>query len=373
MADSTDDVFKEPSPAKLHDAFFRDMMTNRKVQRQFLENYLPASLKEGLDWDKLRNAPDHFVTADWSHRNADLLFELHRHGQTFYFYLLLEHQSKPDPLMPLRLLEYQIQIWRRHIKKHRNHRLPYIHAMVFYTGKDAYRYSLSIKELIDGPADLVEALWNQPFALIDLKQQDFTRLANYAHLSALLGGFRMQFLPSESELVQVLAEIQGNLPLVDAELLFDILLKYLFHLRDDVEPERLAEEASKQNVETLRSRFMSVAQRLIKKGFEDGVDIGMEKGVNIGIEKGVNIGIEKGVNIGIEKGVNIGIKKGVDIGIEKGVNIGVDKGRAMRDRELVQQFFSTGQDVDTIAKLLGLELSTVQRYLIVEAPSDQSE
>ncbi|MBF6180931.1 Rpn family recombination-promoting nuclease/putative transposase [Nocardia otitidiscaviarum] len=51
-------------------------------------------------------------------RYSDLLFGTRLDGHEALVYPLVEHQNRPDPLMPLRILEYLVAIWNRYLVDH---------------------------------------------------------------------------------------------------------------------------------------------------------------------------------------------------------------------------------------------------------------
>jgi predicted transposase/invertase (TIGR01784 family) len=93
-------------------------------------------------------------------------------GSEAYIYLLLEHQSSPDPLMAFRLLEYTVQAIEQHIRKHRTTKIPLIYPLVVYHGKLPFRHSNNINDLVDAPRELVDNYFLKPFQLLDLGKID---------------------------------------------------------------------------------------------------------------------------------------------------------------------------------------------------------
>src|SRR4051812_6268493 len=74
-------------------------------------------LAERLDFTRAERLNRTFVPADFRKRESDVIFRVPFLGDAatglrqVWVYVLLEHQSKPDPLMGLRLYLYQGQIW----------------------------------------------------------------------------------------------------------------------------------------------------------------------------------------------------------------------------------------------------------------------
>lgn len=70
-----------------------------------------------VDFDRLQLVRTSFVARDFRHVEADVVLRDRgqRPGRSLvWLYVLLEHQSRPDRLMPLRLLDYLVQIIKGH-------------------------------------------------------------------------------------------------------------------------------------------------------------------------------------------------------------------------------------------------------------------
>jgi hypothetical protein len=82
--------------------------------RDLLADALPE-IAARFDFDHVETVPRTFLLDDWRRRESDLLFRLPFASQpdgeparSALICLLIEHQSKPDPLMPLRTLLYAV-------------------------------------------------------------------------------------------------------------------------------------------------------------------------------------------------------------------------------------------------------------------------
>src|SRR5260221_8156304 len=72
---------------------------------------------EVIDFDRMTPQPTDFIARDFRHVEADVVLRAparrlpgQRGRRTVIIYILIEHQSEPDRLMPLRLLDYVTQI-----------------------------------------------------------------------------------------------------------------------------------------------------------------------------------------------------------------------------------------------------------------------
>ena len=114
-------------------------MTTHRVEdfaRQFPENGLKLLLQQPLnvrdllriaryqhtnaiDFDRLQLDPTTYVQRDYRHLESDVVLRgpLRSGRQTLLIYLLIEHQSEPDRLMPFRVLEYTLSIYRGQLRE----------------------------------------------------------------------------------------------------------------------------------------------------------------------------------------------------------------------------------------------------------------
>ena len=83
-----------------HDKYFRSAMSNKNVAIEFFNNLYLAKIN----------------------------------GDKGFLYLLVEHQSKADRLMPFRVLEYACRIMRQDLNNGKKS-LPIVIPLVFITGK----------------------------------------------------------------------------------------------------------------------------------------------------------------------------------------------------------------------------------------------
>jgi predicted transposase YdaD len=105
-----------------------------------------------------------------------------------YLYLLTEHQSSPQKLMPLRILRYQLAIIMQHLQTHpKSTILPVVFPILFFQGqKDQkpYPFSLNIFDLFND-IELAKKTLAQPAYLIDITRFSYDELKKH-RLAALM-------------------------------------------------------------------------------------------------------------------------------------------------------------------------------------------
>ena len=140
----------------IHDRTFKNAMSHISVARDFFDHYLPTAIRDIIDFDTLDPQPNSYIDKELDELRSDVLFAVNIADHSGYLYLLCEHQSDLDPLMPFRLWGYMIKIWEEHLKKTKDKKLPLIFPMVFYHGKAVYSGPRTLKTLIQGPEDIIQ-------------------------------------------------------------------------------------------------------------------------------------------------------------------------------------------------------------------------
>ena len=167
-----------------HDRYFRAQMANPKVAKEFFEANLPDFLKKDVDLSTLQLRQDSFIGDDLRQKIADLLFEVSIKGQKGYFYILAEHQTQPQKLMPFRMLQYMISIQKQHLEENKTNVLPFVFPILVYAGKTKYTYSMDLFSLFGPHEDLARKVWTNPYPLIDLTQIPDEKLEPYLYFGA---------------------------------------------------------------------------------------------------------------------------------------------------------------------------------------------
>jgi predicted transposase YdaD len=142
-----------------HDAVFRRVLGEPTNAASQLQAVLPAGLTGRLDLNKLTRVPGSFVDAELRWRHSDLLFTAPLEHQEAFIYILVEHQSSPDPLMAFRILRYLIRIWDRYLAEHPEAtRLPAVIPLVVHHNRRPWTGPTDIRQLLDLDPDTAEAV-----------------------------------------------------------------------------------------------------------------------------------------------------------------------------------------------------------------------
>jgi hypothetical protein len=136
--------------AQPHDALFRFVFGKPVHAASELRAVLPAALVDRLDLASLHPVNGSFVDEELTNRHCDVLMRTRLDGREAFVYVLIEHQSSPDPIMPLRMLRYLMRIWDRWLEENpKAKRLPMIVPLVVYQGSRRWTYPVELSELLD--------------------------------------------------------------------------------------------------------------------------------------------------------------------------------------------------------------------------------
>jgi predicted transposase YdaD len=130
-----------------------------------------------VDHDSLARERGSFIDRELADQHVDLLFRARlRVGRRGRVFLLLEHQSTVDEVMPRRVLSYQTRIWDRcHRDRPRARRLPPVLAVLVSHDPGGWTAPRAFQALFDPAALAIPALAAQiphcSMVVMDLTQQ----------------------------------------------------------------------------------------------------------------------------------------------------------------------------------------------------------
>lgn len=153
-----------------HDRYFRSSMTDLRIAKDFFNHYLPEKIKDKIDLDSLQLCKESYINKQLKLDITDMLYSVNIEQQMGYIYLLIEHQSSVDLLMPFRMIKYSCDIMDHHIKQNNTTILPLIVPMVFYHGKKPYPANRDVIDLFGENKALAAEILFKPFQLIDIGQ-----------------------------------------------------------------------------------------------------------------------------------------------------------------------------------------------------------
>lgn len=266
------DLFTAQQP---HDAFAKAIFAQPERATALFQQHLPPALVQRIDWQTLRLMPTAFVRKELAQTQSDLLFSVQASGRELRLYLLLEHQSTPDPWMPLRLLEYMVEVLREHRTKV-GQPLPIVVPFVLNQGPEAWtistRFAAMYGELGDLDAALRPFLLTFEYVLLDLTRADpgaeERDVANRVVLQLMKLARTNQLLSFFTWLAQEARRANFS----EAEELLRLCLLYAYNVDVNLDLPEIADKLL--HVPSLREDAMTLAQKLRQEGRIEGQERG---------------------------------------------------------------------------------------------------
>lgn len=172
----------------IHDKSYRAFFENKEIFLELLQTFIKESWTELIDLSSLEEIKSHFILRDFEESESDIVYKAKIEGEEVYFIVLLELQSTVDHSMPIRLLFYMNEIWRKYIKnytkqeiKSATFRLPTIIPIVLYNGADKWTVPLDFKEKLQKPQLFGDYVLNFKYHLInvnDYAKEDLLEIKN---------------------------------------------------------------------------------------------------------------------------------------------------------------------------------------------------
>lgn len=263
-----------------HDRVFQASFLDKRVARDFFVQHLPPKVLKHINLDILEPCPTTFITKTLGLSQSDVLYKTQINGKLGYLYLLCEHQSKSDELMPFRILQYNVGIWTNHLKQTKEKKLPLIVNVVFYNGRSPYTHSTDIRDIIDAPSDLVNLVWNQPFQLIEVNKIPDEELLKHKWAGIveffMKHSLKRDFLPRLKQVIGILHELE----LEGGKEYIITVLNYSMETAESQDIEEFVDIIKKGLSSDVGEKIMTITEQFMQKGREEGIEKGREEGIS---------------------------------------------------------------------------------------------
>ena len=304
-----------------HDIMFKAFLTDVQVARDFLTIHLPEHLLKLCDLSTLHIESGSLIDPDQRAHYTDILYSVRmadeQGEQRGYIYQLIEHQSKPDPLIAFRLMRYCISIMQQHLLQGYA-RLPLVIPMLFYHGETSpYPYSTHWFSLFD-QVEVARNLYSDAFPLVDvtvIPDEEIMAHKRVALLELTQKNIRRRDI---MDLVKNIASMLQLRICSDEQL--KTLISYIFEYGNSVKPDYLLKTLAKGSPE-YKEVVMSIAQQLEERGKQRGLEEGLHEGLQKGRQEGMLEGRKEGLQEGRKEGMQEGRMKFIRELLASGINL----------------------------------------------------
>jgi len=150
------------------DLLVKTTLHNIERAKEFLEAHLSDKAKKYIDLDKgIQLVNKEFVKKEYRTLRCDIVYQVNINNQKGYIYCQVEAQSKPEKLLPLRILNYNLELITWHWENKKKE-IPPIANLVLYNGIESpYPYKIKFLDLLND-YKVAQELLLEGTTLIDL-------------------------------------------------------------------------------------------------------------------------------------------------------------------------------------------------------------
>lgn len=259
--------------SNLHDHHFKELMAERVFFESFMKAYLPRALQVRMDWSSLkiyRMGAQHVEKKTQKEFEADVVYLAKLQGKDSFIWVHVEHQSAPDKLMALRIVNYQTAELLAYAKQNPLQALPSIVTFIYHQGKKPWPYSLEIKDLFAQPKVAMQ-YFAKPI-LIDLpliSDEELKKHQSIGAVEVLLKHVRKKDFKQKIKILFALLRTVDDSSRA-------IVLKYAINFIDVSKAELSA--AIEECLPNDKDIMMNMAERWTQEGREQGMQQGIQQG-----------------------------------------------------------------------------------------------
>jgi predicted transposase/invertase (TIGR01784 family) len=257
-----------------HDSFVRRSLANLEVSKDLLKAHLRPAVVRKINWDTIQHTNRSFVKKELAQFHSDVVYKCELDGKEGYIYVLLEHQSTPDRMLPFRILQYNVALMEQHLAEG-NDQLPVIINVCLYAGEESpYPYSVDVFDCFELP-ELARREMFKPLQLIDLTaitQEELIKHGKADLLEVLLkqavSRDFLNWVNSNQALISILlSRFYGSSGII-----------YMLDRDDKNDLEKLMDAIIKAAPDK-QELIMTAAQQLREQGMQQGIQQGMQQGM----------------------------------------------------------------------------------------------
>ncbi len=193
---------KSESAPTRHDARFKELFNRSRIVEEFLRAVAPEEFVASVDFGTASQTGGDFVDGGLRSRRADRVWRVRtKDGEEWmHLYIIIEFQSRPDPMMAKRVLECVLALREQAERESRGRArtLPPVLPAVIHCGEEAWTAPLDYPDLVEGGSKwLRECQTRQRHALIDLARERPGRHPGGNAFRALTALFQRDFESAE--------------------------------------------------------------------------------------------------------------------------------------------------------------------------------
>lgn len=278
----------------IHDKFIKQILSDKQLAIDFLQQYLPELLVRILDFSTLEQQDNTYITDQLKTSFSDLLWKVKIKGEeNLQISLLLEHKSSPDPKTAFQLLEYLALGYQKQLREKKKPEL--IVPILYYHGQQNWKFKPIENYFASYPDILKEYLPVFATEFVNLQQvapEQILALVNGMLSSAVM--LQKYYSDSEGLAVHMDTIIENLAPYLESNIMETIFVYMIRGTRLD--PKYFKESVQKLSG-NMSTKALTLYDKLILEGKQQGISEGMEKGFSEAVKKTVLNAHDAGIDL----------------------------------------------------------------------------
>ncbi|MBN2803936.1 MAG: Rpn family recombination-promoting nuclease/putative transposase [Deltaproteobacteria bacterium] len=162
------------------DEAYKNIFANKKIIQNLLQGFIDHGWVKDVDFESLTSVPTEHISDKLDKRVNDYVWKVKIDKRDLFIFIMLEFQSMPQRLMPLRMNIYRNLLYQHLIKSgeiDKRRKLPPVLPLVIYNGERPWKYPTSLLDIIDDFGDeLLNLTRNESFILLDINKISAAKL-----------------------------------------------------------------------------------------------------------------------------------------------------------------------------------------------------
>lgn len=267
-----------------HDAMFKEVFSQKRIAKDFIENNIPREALDIIDMDTLELQKDTFINDELKESFSDLIYRVNINSTESYICFLLEHKSYKDKMAIFQIHKYILESWMQIVQKQNKKDLPIILPMLIYHGKDKWDLKTDLRYMISGFYELPEYFKERvPVFKYDLynigkyEADDFERFESLT--SMMLKAFKYAFEKDPKVMIRSFLlsvdEVKDEETSETLAYYVQLYLRYIEQINPDITEKDI--EAEIINLDGKGAVTMGMLEKREEKGLQKGLELGKQE------------------------------------------------------------------------------------------------
>ena len=319
-----------------HDKLFRDILENPVEFKKFMNDFIDQNLGHRLESNEIEAYNKRFITTNYTGLESDIVFKIKEKP----IYFLVEHQSKIEKNMSLRIFNYVTELIKEDIRgKTELKAYPKVIPIVLYTGSKKWNAFTNYKNNEIKIRNYDKNFIDISYEVIDINQYTVEELLKKKTIISY--AMMIEKSKKKEELLDTITKIGKVASKEDTDYILRII-RYLLN-------PTLEEEAIEKLIQNFKEKGVIAVPNVFERILEQEKIQARRQARKEGRAKGIKEGIKEGKEVGIREGMKEGIKEGRK------------EGEKQAKKQVIENMVLQGLTVEKIAKYIGISEKEVQK------------